>query len=167
MHPLSQHTTGGWRSQAKGFTLVELLVTLVLLALLVTSASPVVQLNAKREKERELKRALWQIRDAIDDYKSAVDQGLVKKSADSSGYPPNLQILVIGVANSQDPAKKKIRFLRRMPRDPFATDPALSNAQTWRIHGYDGTVDDMAKDVFDVSSRSTAAGINQQPYSEW
>ena len=67
MNRLLQHTNGGWRAKNAGFTLVELLVTLVLLALLVTSASPVVQLNAKREKERELKRALWQIRDAIDD----------------------------------------------------------------------------------------------------
>lgn len=76
-----------------GFTLVELLVTLALLALLVTSASPVLQLNSKREKERELKRALWQIRDALDAYKDAVDQGLIKKNgrwqwiSGQSGHP--------------------------------------------------------------------------------
>lgn len=153
--------------RSKGFTLVELLVTLVLLALLVTAASPVVQLNGKREKERELKRALWQIRDAIDAYKDAVDQGLIKKPAESSGYPPNLAILVTGVENAQDTKKKKMFFLRRIPRDPFATDQQLSNADTWRIRAYDGAIDDMAKDVYDVSSRSTAIGINQQPYSEW
>lgn len=150
-----------------GFTLVELLVTLALLALLVTSASPVVQLSGKREKERELKRALWQIRDALDAYKDAVDQGLIKKTADSSGYPPNLTILVTGVENSQDPKKKKIFFLRRIPRDPFASDTTLNNAQTWRIRAYDGAMDEMAKDVYDVSSRSGAMGINQQLYSEW
>lgn len=150
-----------------GFTLVELLVTLALLALLVTSASPVVQLNTKREKERELKRALWQIRDALDAYKDAVDQGLIKKKADGSGYPPNLVILVTGVENAQDPKKKKLFFLRRIPRDPFAADSGQSNAETWRIRAYDGAIDEMAKDVYDVSSRSPAIGINQQPYSEW
>lgn len=150
-----------------GFTLVELLVTLALLALLVTSASPVVQLNSKREKERELKRALWQIRDALDAYKDAVDQGLIKKPADGSGYPPNLRILVTGVANAQDPKKKKMFFLRRIPRDPFAADVTLTNLQTWRIRGYDGALDEMAQDVYDVASRSGAIGINQQPYSEW
>lgn len=150
-----------------GFTLVELLVTLALLALLVTSASPVVQLNSKREKERELKRALWQVRDALDAYKDAVDQGLIKKTADESGYPPNLRILVTGVDNAKDPKKKKLFFLRRIPRDPFAPDITLSNAQTWRIRAYDGEIDEMAKDVYDVTSRSGAIGINQQPYSDW
>lgn len=150
-----------------GFTLVELLVTLALLALLVTSASPVVQLNSKREKERELKRALWQIRDALDAYKDAVDQGLIKKVADGSGYPPNLTILVTGVQNAQDPKNKRLFFLRRIPRDPFASDIQSSNAQTWRIRAYDGAVDDMAQDVYDVSSRSAGIGLNQQPYSEW
>ena len=150
-----------------GFTLVELLVTLVLLALLVTSASPVLQLSSKREKERELKRALWQIRDALDAYKDAVDQGLIKKVADGSGYPPDLTILVTGVQNAQDPKKKRLFFLRRIPRDPFASDLQFSNAQTWRIRAYDGAVDDMAQDVYDVSSRSSAIGLNHQPYSEW
>ncbi len=150
-----------------GFTLVELLVTLALLALLVTSASPVLQLNTKREKERELKRALWQIRDALDAYKDAVDQGLIKKTAEGSGYPPNLAILVTGVENAQDTKKKKLFFLRRIPRDPFAADATLSNAATWQLRAYDGALDEMAQDVYDVSSRSPAMGINQQPYSEW
>lgn len=152
---------------ARGFTLIELLVTLALLALLVTSASPVLQLNTKRDKERELKRALWQIRDALDAYKDAVDQGLIKKTANGSGYPPNLAILVTGVENAQDTKKKKLFFLRRIPRDPFAADVTQSNAATWQLRAYDGALDDMAQDVYDVSSRSPAIGINQQPYSEW
>ena len=158
----------GHLSHQRGFTLVELLVTLALLALLVSTASPVWQLNAKREKERELKRALWQIRDAIDAYKQASDQGLIAKSVDSSGYPPSLQVLVSGVSNARDPAQKsKLRFLRRIPRDPFAVDDSVPNLQTWHIHGYDGAMDEEASDVFDVSSRAPGTGINQQPYVEW
>jgi len=89
----------------KGFTLIELLVSLVLLALLVSSAAPMVQLSAKRNKEQELKKSLWQIRDAIDHYKQAVDDGMIKKSIDQSGYPPSLKVLVVGVENIQDPKK--------------------------------------------------------------
>lgn len=152
---------------SSGFTLVELLVALALLALLVTAASPVVQLNAKREKERELKRALWEIRDAIDAYKDAVDQGLIKKNADGSGYPPSLNSLVDGVRNIQNPANKKMYFLRRIPRDPFAPDAQQNNAATWQIRAYDGALDEQAEDVYDVSSRSNDIGINQQPYREW
>lgn len=152
----------------RGFTLTELLVAIALLGLLVSVASPVWHLNAKREKERELRRALWQIRDAVDAYKKATDQGLITKTADSSGYPPNLQILVSGVTIAQDANKRsRLRFLRRIPRDPFAQDESLSDEKTWKVHGFDGTLDDDAKDVFDVSSRSQAMGLNQQPYSDW
>src|SRR5690606_15035749 len=97
-------------SRFRGFTLIELMVALVLLALLVTAAAPMVQLNAKRIKEQELKRALWEIRDAIDDYKAAADQGRIKKQPDETGYPPNLRILVQGVENKRDPKKGKLYF---------------------------------------------------------
>ncbi len=150
-----------------GFTLIELLVTLTLLALLVSAAAPMVQLNAKRQKEQELKKYLWQMRDAIDAYKQAVDDGLIKKNADESGYPPSLQILVNGVENNLDPKKRKLIFLRRIPRDPFADDEGIDNAQTWLIRGYDGAEGEFANDVYDVTSRSQQIGINQQAYAEW
>lgn len=150
-----------------GFTLIELLVTLTLLALLVSAVAPMVQLNAKRQKEQELKKYLWQMRDAIDAYKQAVDDGLIKKNADESGYPPSLQILVNGVENNLDPKKRKLIFLRRIPRDPFADDEGIDNAQTWLIRGYDGAEGEFANDVYDVTSRSQQIGINQQAYAEW
>ena len=150
-----------------GFTLIELLVALTLLALLVSAASPMLQLNAKRHKEQELKRALWQIRDAIDAYKQAVDDGQIKKSLDGNGYPSSLQILTEGVENNLDPKKRKLIFLRRIPRDQFADDDNLSNAQTWVIRSYDGAEGEFISDVYDVSSRSNQIGINQQPYLEW
>ena len=152
-----------------GFTLIELLVSLVLLAMLISAAAPLMQLTAKRHKEQELKKSLWQIRDAIDAYKQASDDGLIKKSADDSGYPESLQQLVIGVENMQDPKKRKIYFMRSIPRDPFSTDPELSAEETWAQRSYRSSFETLeaGEDVYDVHSLSNEIGINQQPYSEW
>jgi len=154
---------------AAGFTLIELLVALVLLALLVTSAAPLVQLSAKRNKEQELKKVLWQMRDAIDAYKQAADDGLIKKTVDQSGYPASLQLLVVGVESTQDPKKRKIYFMRNIPRDPFATDETASAEATWGKRSYASSFEtpEEGDDVYDVYSLSRETGINQQPYSEW
>lgn len=152
-----------------GFTLIELLVALVLLALIVTSAAPLFQMTAKRNKEQELKKSLWQIRDAIDAYKQAVDDGLIERTVDQTGYPATLNVLVEGVENAQDPKHKKIYFLRRMPRDPFATDSTLTNEETWGLRSYRSSFEEpkAGDDVYDVYSLSLETGINQQPYREW
>ena len=152
-----------------GFTLIELLVALVLLALLVTSAAPLMQLTAKRNKELELKKSLWQIRDAIDAFKQAADDGLIKKTADESGYPASLQQLVSGVENIQDPKRRKIYFMRNIPRDPFAADDSASAEKTWGKRSYSSSFDkpEEGEDVYDVYSLSHEIGINQQAYSEW
>lgn len=152
----------------KGFTLIELLVALVLLALLVSAAAPLMQMTAKRNKEQELKKALWQIRDAIDAYKEAADDGLIKKSADEIGYPVSLQQLVDGVENMQDPKKRKLYFLRRIPRDPFAPTYLLAE-ETWGKRSYGSSFDspNEGDDVYDVYSLSRETGINQLPYREW
>lgn len=152
-----------------GFTLIELLVALVLLALLVTSAAPLMQLTAKRNKEQELKKSLWQIRDAIDAYKQAADDGLIKKSAEQSGYPASLQQLVSGVENIQAPKKSKIYFMRNIPRDPFTADATVSAEETWGKRSYSSSFDkpEEGEDVYDVYSLSHEIGINQQAYSEW
>lgn len=152
-----------------GFTLIELMVALVLLALILSSAAPVMQITAKRAKEQELKRNLWQLRDAIDAYKKAVDEGLIKKSPGQTGYPPNLQILVQGVENPRDPKKRKIHFLRSIPRDPFVSDPESSNEASWGKRSYTSSFEEPAEgdDVYDVYSLSSDTGLNQQPYREW
>lgn len=152
-----------------GFTLIELMVALVLLALILSSAAPVMQITAKRAKEQELKRNLWQLRDAIDAYKKAVDDGLIKKSPGQTGYPPNLQILVQGVENPRDPKKRKIHFLRSIPRDPFVPDPESSNEASWGKRSYTSSFEEPAEgdDVYDVYSLSSDTGLNQQPYREW
>lgn len=154
---------------ACGFTLIELLVALVLLGLILSSAAPVMQVSAKRAKEQELRRDLWQMRDAIDAYKKAADEGIIKKSPGQSGYPPNLQILVQGVENGRDLKKRKIYFLRRIPRDPFATDPELSAEDTWGKRSYASSFEEPREgdDVYDVYSLSNDRGLNQQPYREW
>jgi len=157
------------RKSNKGFTLIELLVTLVLLALVLTAAAPVMQLTAQRSKEQELRRALWQIRDAIDAYKQATDDGLIKRNFDATGYPPSLQILVKGVENSKDPKKRKIYFLRQIPRDPFVSDPSLKPEETWAKRSYASSFEEPSEgdDVYDVHSISNIKGLDGRPYSEW
>jgi general secretion pathway protein G len=153
----------------QGFTLIELLVTLVLLALIVTSAAPVVQLTIKREKEQELKRALWQIRDAIDAYKQAVDDGLIRKSPEKSGYPPSLEALVKGVEVTKNGKKRHVYFLRRIPRDPFASDPELTASATWGKRSYASSHEEPkeGEDLYDVYSLSQGVGLDKRPYREW
>ncbi|KKM01682.1 hypothetical protein LCGC14_1791980 [marine sediment metagenome] len=153
----------------RGFTLIELLVALVLLALIATSAAPLMQVSAKRDKEQELKRALWQVRDAIDDFKQAVEDGRIEQSDELSGYPTSLAQLVEGMEDQLDPDHKKIYFLRRIPRDPFATDTNASNSNTWGKRSYESSFDDKeaGDDVYDIYSLSEAVGLNQQPYREW
>lgn len=153
----------------QGFTLIELLVALVLFALIVTSAAPLVQMTEKRNKEQALRKALWQMRDAIDAYKQAVDDGLIEKPADHTGYPKSLSELVEGVENRQDPKHKKLYFLRRIPRDPFAHDNAMTNEETWGVRSYRSSFEEpkAGEDVYDVYSLSTGVGINQQAYRDW
>src|SRR5262249_26836754 len=108
---------------ARGFTLVELVITVAIVALLASVALPVSELAVQRTKEQDLRRTLRQMREAIDAYKQASDEGRIKKSVGDSGYPKKLEELAEGVEDQKSPKKDKIYFLRRIPRDPFATDP--------------------------------------------
>ncbi|HWU35251.1 MAG TPA: type II secretion system protein [Methylovorus sp.] len=157
------------RLTMRGFTLIELMVALVLLALIMSSAAPMVQMSIKRSKEQELRRALWQIRDALDAYKKAGDDGLIKKIPGQSGYPPSLQILVQGVENQRDPKKRKLTFLRSIPRDPFAPASETNADATWGKRSYASSFDDPqpGDDVYDVYSLSRETGLDKRPYREW
>ncbi len=157
------------RSRRGGFTLIEMVVAAALVALLATLALPLAELEVKRAKEQELQRALRQIRGAIDAYKQAVEEGHIPSTVDASGYPPSLVELVDGVNDAASPKPRKIYFLRRLPRDPFVTDPQLPAAETWGTRSYASPPDAprAGEDVFDVYSLSEGKGINGIPYREW
>ena len=155
--------------RARGFTLIELLITVAIIATLASIAAPLYQVSVQRSREQDLRRALRQIRDSIDAYKRASDEGRIVRSADQSGYPPALAVLVDGVRDAKSPTGATIYFLRRIPRDPFAADPGLPAAQTWALRSYRSPPDRPApgRDVFDVHSRSKRPGLNGVPYDEW
>lgn len=154
----------GW-----GFTLIELVITVAIVGILAMTAMPMIEMTARRQKETDLRAALREIRTGIDAYRRAVEDGKLEKKADESGYPHRLEDLANGVDNVQDPNKGKIYFLRRLPRDPFGTDPDLSAAQTWGKRSYASPPDQPLEgaDVFDVYSLAKGNGLNGVPYREW
>jgi general secretion pathway protein G len=143
-----------------GFTLVELIVATTILMLLTTLAIPLARVTIKREKERELRRDLWEMRDAIDRYKDAADRQAFQTKVGSEGYPPDLDTLVKGV----DVQGKKLKFLRRIPVDPMTgtTDWGLRSMQD------DPTSDSWGgQDVFDVFTKSQGTGLDGTQYKDW
>lgn len=157
---MMRRTAATQRRSERGLTLVELIVTTAILAILASAAIPVARFELQREKERELHYDLWQMRDAIDRYKDAADRGAFQTKLDSQGYPPDLQTLVDGV----DVQGKKLRFLRKIPVDPMTgnTDWGLRSMQDDPdSDSYGG------QSVFDVYSKSQGTGLDGTKYSTW
>ncbi len=155
-------------SRARGFTLIEMIVVVALLGILGSAARPVLELSVKRAKETALRQDLRVLREAIDAHRRAASEGRIAVAADASGYPPSLEVLVAGVPDAKQPKDKRVFFLRRMPRDPFA-DPAIPAAQTWDLRASDSSNESFApgRDVFDVRSRSDRVAIDGTPYRDW
>lgn len=154
---------------SRGFTLIELLVTVAIVSLLATMALPVAELAARRSQEQELRAALREIRDALDAYKRASDEGRIERVVGASGYPPSLQVLVEGVDDARSEQRRRIHFLRRLPRDPLVRDTTLTAEQTWGLRAYDSPHDAPreGRDVYDVYSLAPGQGLNGRPYREW
>ncbi len=153
--------------RSDGFTLIELLVVLAVLGILAVTVFPLAEITVQRERERELKRALWEIRDGIDAYKRASDRGAITPPANSSGYPPSLATLAKGVASAKA-GGQTVYFLRRVPRDPFA-DESLADEATWALRSYASSPQkpQAGGDVFDVASQSEKIGLNGIPLKQW
>ena len=146
--------------KTRGFTLVEMIAAITILMILTGMAVPLARVTIKRERERELRHALWEMRDAIDRYKDAADRGAFQIKVDSYGYPPDLQTLVDGV----DVNGKKLRFLRHIPVDPMTGDTE------WGMRSMqdDPTSDSWdGNNVFDVYTKSNGTGLDGTKYKDW
>ncbi len=157
------------RSDEGGFTLIELLVSLAILSVLALIVVPVAEVQVQRRQEQQLILALSEIRSAIDAYKRAGDEGRIKRDATRTGYPENLRILVEGETDLKSPVPRKIFFLRRIPRDPFASDEALADEATWGLRSYASEADQpqAGDDVYDVYSQTDRVGLNGIPLRSW
>jgi general secretion pathway protein G len=156
-------------SRNAGFTFVELMVVLTIMATLAMISVPMLTVAAQREKERELASALAEMRQAIDAYKRASDEGRVSSSGAGSGYPGTLGELVAGVPDQKNPARATLYFLRRIPRDPFYPDAQVPAEDTWLKRSYSSPPEapQEGEDVFDVLSKSDRVGLNGIPLREW
>lgn len=146
-----------------GMTLLELIVASSILLILASAALPIARVVVKREKERELRRALREIRDAIDAYKDAADRNLIQVEVGTEGYPPDLETLVRGVELTTA-KERRVRFLRKIPIDP------MTGRADWGLRSVQddpGSRSWGGQNVFDVYSRSTGIALDGTKYSDW
>jgi general secretion pathway protein G len=150
----------------RGFTFVEMLVVVALVAILASAVMPLARVATQRQREIELRRNLRDIRTAIDRYKDAADQGQIaatKVKLGSEGYPPDLEILVVGV-DAAGASDRKLKFLRRIPIDP------MTREAVWGMRSYDDKPDSKSwggQNVYDVYSKSEGTALDGTKYQDW
>ena len=152
------------RRGQRGLTLLELVVATAMLLVLATMALPMARVKIKRDREIELRRALREMRTAIDRYKDASDLGMIQVELGTEGYPKDLETMVEGVSLLNSPDDKKLRVLRRIPRDP------LTNSTDWGLRAYQDEVDSTSwggENIFDVYTKSPATALDGSAYADW
>src|SRR5579864_420870 len=145
----------------RGFTLLELIVGATILAVLTLMALPLVRVTIQREREKQLRQDLWEMRDAIDRYKDAADRGAFQTKVDSQNYPPDLDTLVKGI---EIQGGKKLRFLRSIPIDP------MTKTTEWGLRSMQDDPDSDSwggQNVFDVFTKSQGTGLDGTKYKDW
>ena len=144
-----------------GFTLMELIIATTIMSILTLMALPLARVTIQREKEKELRQALWQMRDAIDRYKDAADLNMFQTKVDAQHYPPTLEDLTKGI---EAQGGKKIRFLRSIPTDP------MTKSKEWGMRSMQDDPDSDSwggQSVFDVYSKSEGTALDGTKYKDW
>jgi general secretion pathway protein G len=160
-------TSGMRRGGQRGFTFIELLVVTTILIILASAIMPLARVSIQREREAELRRALRDMRTAIDKYKDAVDTGQIGSTdirAGSEGYPPTLEVLVEGVTKANDASGIKLKFLRRVPMDP------ITHSTDWGMRSYQDKPDATTwggQNVYDVYSKAEGTALDGTKYKDW
>jgi len=146
-------------SNESGLTLVELIIVIAILGIMAGAALPIARFEVKRQKEKELRRDLWEMRDAIDKYNDAATKGAFQTKADSFNYPPKLETLVDG----ETVGDKQLKFLREIPTDPMTGD------KDWALQSMQDEPGDAwgEQNVFDVHSKSKGTALDGTKYSDW
>ena len=160
---MTRHTFhhGPSANRARGFTLLELIIAATILSILTMMALPLARVTIQREKEKQLRKALWDMRDAIDRYKDAADRQMFQIKVDSQGYPPDLETLVKGIEGQ---GGKKIRFLRSIPVDP------MTKSKEWGMRSMQDDPDSDSwggQSVFDVYTKSEGTALDGTKYKDW
>jgi len=154
-------------SPRKGFTLIEMLVTVAILAILAAAIMPLSKVAVKREKEIELRRNLRLMREAIDAYRKLADEKKIKTEENTEGYPPDLETLIKGVEIQEKGDKsptKIVKFLRRIPKDP------MTNSFDWGLRSYQDDPDSDIwgeENVYDIYTKSRATALDGTEYKDW
>ena len=151
----------------RGFTFVELLVVCTIMLILASAVMPLARVTVQRQREAELRRALREMRTAIDKFKDAADAGMIAPQdlrAGAENYPPDLETLVEGVAVNNDQTGRKLKFLRRIPMDP------ITHSTEWGLRSYQDKPDSTSwggGNVFDVYTKSDGKALDGTKYKDW